>query len=97
MKTSLHIPSPTRILFFLCFLFFCVFPSFFSFSFFLSPSAAHRSAYLRAKQHMIPVLPRNHKKPINRMIERNAVAKSKNLKNQAVRADADSCKERSKS
>lgn len=37
---------------------------------------------------MMPVLPRNQRKPMKRMMERKAVANNKNLKNQAVLADA---------
>lgn len=43
-------------------------------------------AYRLAKQHMIPVLPRNQQKPMKRIMDRNAVAYSRTLKNQAVRA-----------
>ena len=37
---------------------------------------------------MRPVLPRNQQKPMKRTMERAPVANSRNLKNQAVRADA---------
>lgn len=37
----------------------------------------------------MPVLPRNHRNPKNRTIDRTAVAYRRNLKKLAVRTDAD--------
>ncbi len=45
--------------------------------------------YLLAKQHMRPVLPKNHKNPKKRTSDKTAVAYSRNLKKFAVRTDAD--------
>ncbi len=47
------------------------------------------AAYLLAKQHMMPVLPRNQRKPKNRTRERTAVEYSRKAKNPAVREEAD--------
>lgn len=59
----------------------------------LFPNAVHPflpcTPHLRAKQHIRPVLPKNHRKPMNRTIDSAAVAYNKNLKKLAVRTDAD--------
>lgn len=49
--------------------------------------------YRLEKQHMIPVRPRNHKQPMKRTTDRQAVAMSKNLKKAAVLSEESLCKD----